>query len=165
MSKEPSYIPPFTVSAEAINLIADTGAEYAECFEDELVGLEGRRRNVVAGMLAFDTYESPLSEKLRAGLRRIPGVKLYGPAEGEPRTPTVAFTMDGYAPEYVTKILGDKGINSWHGDFYAIEVISAFGLTESGGLIRVGLAPYCTEADIDRTLATITSIAYGEYDE
>jgi len=115
-------------------------------------------------MLAFDAYESPLSEKLRAGLRRLPGVTVYGPAEGEPRTPTVAFTMEGYAPELVTKILGDKGLNAWHGDFYAIEVISAFGLTETGGLIRVGMAPYCTEADIDRTIATITSIAYGGYD-
>ncbi len=150
---------------EVVNFIADTGAEYAEFFEDELEGLEGRRRNVVAGMLAFDAYEGPLSEKLRRGLRRLPGVTVYGPAEGEPRTPTVAFTMDGYTPEFVTKILGDKGINSWHGDFYAIEVISAFGLTESGGLIRVGLAPYCTESDIDRTLATIASIAYGEYDD
>ena len=31
---------------EAIGLIADTGAEYAEYFEDELHGLAGRRRDV-----------------------------------------------------------------------------------------------------------------------
>ncbi len=146
----------------AINLIADTGVEYAECFEDELEGLTGRRRNVVAGMLAFDAYEAPLAARIRRGLRRLPGVKVYGPAEGEPRTPTVAFTMEGYAPEEVTKVLGDKGINSWHGDFYAIEVISALGLEDKGGLIRVGLAPYCTESDIDRLLATVSELAYAK---
>jgi selenocysteine lyase/cysteine desulfurase len=70
--------------------------------------------------------------------------------------------MEGYAPEEVTKVLGDKGINSWHGDFYAIEVISALGLEDKGGLIRVGLAPYCTESDIDRLLATITELAYAK---
>ena len=149
---------------EAINLIVDTGSRYAECFEEELEGLTGRRRNVVAGMLAFDAYEAPLAERIRRGLRKLPGVRVYGPAEGEPRTPTVAFTMEGYAPDFVTKILGDKGVNAWHGDFYAIEVIEALGLTDKGGLIRVGLAPYCTESDIDRLLATITEIADGRYD-
>ena len=98
----------------------------------------------------------------RKGLRRLPGVHVYGPAEGQPRTPTVAFTMEGYAPEEVTKVLGDKGINAWHGDFYAIEVISALGLEDKGGLIRVGLAPYCTEGDIDRLLATVAELAYAK---
>ena len=149
---------------EAINLIADTGSEYEDCFEEELQGLTGRRRKVVAGMLAFDAYEAPLAERIRLTLRELPGVRVYGPAEGEPRTPTVAFTMDKYAPEFVTKILGDKGINAWHGDFYAIEVIEALGLTDKGGLIRVGLAPYCTESDIDRLLATVADIANGRYD-
>ena len=77
------------------------------------------------------------------------------PAEGQPRTPTVSFTMEGYTPEEVSKIFGSKGINSWNGDFYAVEVISALGLAESGGLIRLGMAPYCTESDIDRVLSTV----------
>lgn len=145
----------------AIDMIAETGAQYADFFEDELKGLEGRRRNVVAGMLAFDAYEAPLAARVRKGLRKLPGVTVYGPAEGEPRTPTVAFTMEGFEPEYVTKILGDKGINSWHGDFYAIEVVEALGLADKGGLIRVGMAPYCTDSDIDRLLATVTEIAQG----
>lgn len=144
---------------EAINFIASIGEEYAEFFEEELQGLEGRRKNVVAGMLAIDEYEAPLGDKLRTELRKIPGVTLYGPADGQPRTPTVAFTMDGHAPEEVTKVLGDRGINAWHGDFYAIHTVEALGLTESGGLIRLGLAPYCTEYDIDRTIAVLREIA------
>ncbi|MFR9144600.1 MAG: cysteine desulfurase-like protein, partial [Lentihominibacter sp.] len=90
-------------------------------------------------------------------------VNVYGPAEGEPRTPTVVFTMDKYNPDFVTRIFGSKAINSWNGDFYAVEAIEAMGLSESGGVIRLGLAPYCTEADIDRVLSTVNSIAAGEY--
>lgn len=143
----------------AVNFIADEGVKYAEFFEEELQGLTGRRRNIVAGILAMDTHEMILAKKLRMGLRAIPGVKVYGPAEGQPRTPTVSFTMEGYTPEEVSKIFGSKGINSWNGDFYAVEVISALGLAESGGLIRLGMAPYCTESDIDRVLSTVFELA------
>lgn len=149
---------------EAINFIASIGEKYADDFADEVKNLSGRRKNVVAGMLAIDAYESPLAAKLRSGLRRINGVNVYGPAEGQPRTPTVVFTMDDYAPDFVTRIFGSKAINSWNGDFYAVEAIKAVGLAESGGVIRLGLAPYCTEADIDRVLSTVNSIAAGEYD-
>ena len=100
-----------------------------------------------------------LAKKLRMGLRAIPGVTVYGPAEGQPRTPTVSFTMEGYAPEQVTEVFGSKGINSWHGDFYAVEAVAALGLAESGGLIRLGMAPYCTESDIDRVLNTVAELA------
>ena len=139
----------------AVNFIADEGAKYAEFFEEELQGLTGRRRNIVAGLRAMHPHEMTRAKKLRMGRRAIPGEKVYGPAEGQPRTPTVSFTMEGYTPEEVSKIFGSKGINSWNGDFYAVEVISALGLAESGGLIRLGMAPYCTESDIDRVLSTV----------
>ena len=146
----------------AVNFIASIGEKYIEYFEEETKDLEGRRKYVVAGMLAIDAYEEPLGTKLRKGLRRIPGVNVYGPAEGQPRTPTVVFTMDNYSNEFVAKVLGSKAINCWNGDFYAIETMKALNLPD--GVVRLGLAPYCTEGDIDRTLATIASIAAGEYD-
>ena len=149
---------------EAVNFISSLGEKYSDDFAAETRTLKGRRKNVISGMLAIDAYEAPLSEKLRKGLRRIDGVNVYGPAEGRPRTPTVVFTMDNYTPDFVTKIFGSKAINSWNGDFYAVEAIEALGLAESGGVIRLGLAPYCTEADIDRVLSTVSSIAAGEYD-
>ncbi len=147
-----------------VDFIASVGEKYIGHFEEDVEGLEGRRKYVVAGMLAIDAYETPLGNKLRKGLRRIPGVNVYGPAEGEPRTPTVVFTMDNYSNEFVARVLGSKAINCWNGDFYAIEPIKALGLQETGGVVRLGMAPYCTEADIDRTISTIASIAAGDYD-
>src|SRR5450756_3196815 len=72
----------------------------------ELEGLEGRRRNVVAGMLAVEKYEVPMASYLRAELRKLAGITVYGPAEGQPRTSTVVFTVDGEKPADVCKILG-----------------------------------------------------------
>lgn len=143
---------------EAVNFIASVGEKYTDYFEDELKGLSGRRRNVVAGMLAFDLYESGLAKQLRVGLREIPGVNVNGPAEGEPRTPTVVFTVDGFTTDEVTKVLGERGINAWHGDYYAVEIMNAMGLLDKGGMVRLGLAPYCTQSDIDRALNAIRTM-------
>ncbi len=154
--------PPFELicgTAEAVLFIASIGEEYAHYFEDKLKGLTGRRRNVVAGMLAFEEYENPMAAYLRTELRKLPGVTVYGPAEGRPRTSTVVFTIDGKRPLDVCTILGDNGINSWDGDFYAVEVVNdVLQLKDKGGLIRLGLAPYNTRFDIERTLEVIKSI-------
>jgi cysteine desulfurase family protein (TIGR01976 family) len=146
---------------EAVNFIASVGEEYAECFEDKLTGLTGRRRNVVAAMEAFDKYESGLALQLRKGLRDIPGVHVFGPAEGEARTPTVVFTVDGFTTDEVAAMLGDRGINSWHGDYYAIQIMKAMGVFDKGGMVRLGLAPYVTQSDIDRTLHAVRQMVTG----
>ena len=81
-------------AAEAVEFIADIGSKYEEYFTEKLEGLEGRRRHVVAGMLAIDEYEEPLAKQLRTELDKIDGVKVYGPPEGHPRTSTVSFTLE-----------------------------------------------------------------------
>ncbi len=150
-----------TGMTEAVNFIASVGEEYADCFEEKLAGLTGRRRNVVAGMEAFDHYESGLAKQLREGLRAIPGVHVFGPAEGEARTPTVVFTVDGFTTDEVSQMLGDRGINSWHGDYYAVQIMKAMGVYDKGGMVRLGLAPYVTQSDIDRTLYAVRQLAAG----
>ena len=146
---------------EAINFIASVGEEYAKCFVDKRAGLTGRRRNIVAAMEAFDKYESGLALQLRNGLRDIPGVHVYGPAEGEARTPTVVFTVDGFTTDEVAAMLGNRGINSWHGDYYAVQIMKAMGVYDKGGMVRLGLAPYVTQSDIDRTLHAIRAMVTG----
>jgi len=154
--------PPFELicgAAEAVKFIASIGEEYSEYFTAELEGLEGRRRDIVAGYLAIGKYEEPMAAYLRAELRKLPGITVYGPAEGQPRTPTVVFTIDGKRPIDVCKILGDQGIYTWDGDFYAVEVVNdTLGLKDAGGLIRIGIAPYVTMQDIERTIKAIQEI-------
>ncbi len=148
---------------EAVEFIASVGEKYAPFFEKELGDTAGRRRNVLAGMMAFDEYEKPLAKKLREELRKVPGVKVYGPKEGEPRTSTVSITIEGIRPSEACKILGAKGIYAWDGDFYAVELVNdTLGLRDAGGVIRFGLAPYNTEGDIDRTIQVIREIAFSK---
>ena len=144
---------------EAVEFIATIGEQYAEHFADQLRGLAGRRKHIVAGMLAIEAYELPLSKRLRDGLSALPGVTLYGPEEGQPRTPTVSFTAEGVDIVHIAKELAKNGVNVWHGDFYAVELVHvALQLGKTGGVVRLGIAPYNTEGDIDRAISVIAEI-------
>lgn len=142
--------------AGAVDFIADIGEKHEEFFEEELKGLSGKRKNIVAGMLAIDAYEEPLNKKLRHELAKIEGVTLYGPPEDHPRTSTVSFTIAGKNSHDVAVFLAERGIFVWDGDFYAIEIImNVLKLGDQGGFVRVGLAPYNTMEDIDRTIQAV----------
>lgn len=147
-------------AAEAVEFIADLGQRHADYFEEELAGLTGRRRNVVAGMMAIDAYEEPMAKRLRAELAAIPGLKIFGPPEGAPRTSTVSFLIDGIHANDIAKSLAEEGVFVWDGDYYAIEIImNVWKLESVGGLVRIGLAPYNTEDEIDRIIAAVKNAA------
>lgn len=165
---EPPYVwetgtPNFEAMAgttAAIDFIADLGERHLAMVEDRLpAGLQGRRKAVVAGMLAGEAYEQPLAKRLREQLAGIPGVRLYGPPEGSPRTSTVSFTLDGFRPAEVCRSLGARGLFTWDGHFYAFRLVEVLGLLDSGGLIRVGLAPYTTEGELERLVAAVADLS------
>jgi len=144
----------------AVDFIADLGARHLGMVEDRLpAGLKGRRRAVVAGMLAGEAYEQPLAKGLREQLERIPGVTLYGPPEGSPRTSTVSFTLDGFQAGQVCRALGARGLFTWDGDFYAQRLVELLGLQSRGGLVRVGLAPYTTESELERLVSAVGDLS------
>lgn len=140
----------------AIDFIADIGERHVSLAGDRLPdGLRGRRRAVVAGMLACEAYEQPLATHLRKQLAAIPGVTLYGPPEDRPRTSTVSFTLDGFLAGEAARALGDRGLFVWDGDFYAARLVELLGLVDRGGLVRAGLAPYTTQAELERLVTAV----------
>jgi len=144
----------------AIDFIADLGERHVTMVEDRLpAGLKGRRRAVVAGMLAGEVYEQPLAKWLREQLAGIPGVTLYGPPEGSPRTSTVSFTLDGFLAGEAARTLGERGLFVWDGDFYAARLVELLGLSQRGGLIRVGLAPYTTQGELERLVTAVGDLS------
>jgi len=144
----------------AIDFMADLGERHLGMVEDRLpAGPQGRRRAAVAGMLAGEAYEQPLARRLREQLAGIAGVTLYGPPEGSPRTSTVSFTLDGFQAAQVCRALGARGLFTWDGDFYAHRLVELLGLEPRGGLVRVGLAPYTTEGELERLIAAVDDLS------
>jgi len=88
------------------------------------------------------------------GLKSIKRVRLHGPNLDAPRTPTVAFTVDGMTSEQMARALVKRAIFASHGDFYAATVIRVLGVE---GLVRIGCAAYTSEEEVERLLECVTS--------
>ncbi len=124
----------------------------------------GRRDRLVAAMTRIREYEVGLMPHLLERLNAIPGLHMRGirdPDRLDERVPTVAFTMDGHAPSAVSTFLGDRGISTWDGDYYAYELIRTLGLAQSGGMVRVGLVHYNTIEEIDALGDALEELASG----
>ena len=123
---------------------------------------ENHRTAIVQAMTAIQNYEQELCKYLVTGLLEIPGLTFYGISDPQHfawRTPTVGIRMRGQTPYAVAKALGDRGIFTWHGNFYALGLTERLGIESSGGLLRIGLVHYNTLDEINRLLTALTQIS------
>jgi cysteine desulfurase family protein (TIGR01976 family) len=116
-----------------------------------------RRERLRAGFDSLHRAGQGLLERLWMGLRRIVGVRLYGPEPGQPRTPTVAFTVEGHDSDEVARALARAGVFVSNGDFYASVVVQRLGLGPAG-LVRAGCACYTTESEVDRLVEGVAEL-------
>jgi cysteine desulfurase family protein (TIGR01976 family) len=114
----------------------------------------GRRARLEASMAALEAHEDRLRERVEEGLLALPGVTLHSRAGT--RTPTVLATFAGRDAGEVALHLASNGINAPAGTFYAYEPAKRLELGADGGL-RVGLAPYSDDSDVDRLLEALAA--------
>src|SRR5271165_3201367 len=139
----------------AIDYIAEVGRHHGS-------GVTTRREAIVAAYEVFQQYERELAELLIRGLLDIPGVAFYGitdPAKFAQRTPTVAIRLEGYTPRDLAMRLGERGIFTWDGNYYAINLAERLGVQQSGGMLRIGLAHYNTAEEVERLLTELRALA------
>ena len=125
----------------AIDLLADQAGQEGD-----------RRTRLVAAMAAIEQHEDRLRERIEEGVWELPGVTVRSRAAR--RTPTLLLTFDGRDAGDAYRALAEQGVNAPAGSFYALEASRWLGLGDTGGL-RVGLAPYNDDADVDRLLAAL----------
>ncbi len=121
-----------------------------------------QREALVAAMRAIQAYEHSLAQELLPSLLKISGVTLYGITDPERfgwRTPTVGMLLAGYTPYELAKALGERGIFTWNGNFYALSLTQRLGVESRGGLLRIGLAHYNTLEEVHRLLHTLQDLA------
>ena len=121
-----------------------------------------RREAMIAAMSAIQSYEQQLSATLVKGLLEIPGLTFYGIRDRDQlhrRTPTVSIRLAGMSPEDVARQLGDRGIFTWHGNFYAQKLTTRLGVEKTGGLLRIGMVHYNTLSEVQRMLQALHEIA------
>ena len=107
-------------------------------------------------------HERELTRHTLERLREVPGLRLYGiidPERTEERTPTFCFNLDGWSPEALSVELSNRGLFTYHGNYYALGVTTALGLEESGGAVRAGYLHYTTHDEADRLCDALASLA------
>lgn len=120
---------------------------------------ETRRERILSGLETIESYENRLAARLRDGLRGLSKVTLFEAAADVPKTPTIAFQIEGADPVEVCKIMAEEhSIFIAAGHFYASTLADRLDINKTGGWIRAGLAPYNTEEEVDRLLAAVSAL-------
>jgi cysteine desulfurase family protein (TIGR01976 family) len=108
--------------------------------------------------LDWDTvraHEDALLTATLAGLEAMPHVTVYGTARD--RAPTLMFNVTGRTAVEVARVLADREIAVWDGNYYAWELERFLGL-EPHGAVRAGFVHYNDEADAERLLAAVSDL-------
>jgi cysteine desulfurase family protein (TIGR01976 family) len=117
-----------------------------------------RRQALEAAYRTTVPYERRLIARLIDGLKAIPGVKIYGitdPAQFEQRCSTLSLRIGDHHPTDIAKFLGERGIFTWDGNYYALNLTERLGVESKGGMLRIGLVHYNTAEEVDRLLAAL----------
>ena len=126
----------------AVDVLAGLDPDAAEA-------AESRRERLTASYAALHEHEARLLARLEEGLAALPGASIRSRAAR--RTPTLLATFEGRAAADLTRSLAEGKVLAPSGNFYALEASRHLGLGDAGGL-RMGLAPYTDDADVDRLL-------------
>lgn len=130
------------------------GVVAAVDFLADLVGSPpgtSRRERLRRSFAAIEAHETALCRRVETAVGGLPGARQVGSAPE--RTPTLLVDFGGpERNEEVAATLARRGVNAPAGAFYALEASRWLGLGDTGGL-RVGLAPYNDDDDVDRLIA------------
>ncbi|HEY4191594.1 MAG TPA: cysteine desulfurase-like protein [Mesorhizobium sp.] len=150
----------FETGTPQIELLAGLSAAIGH-FEKlgEAAGERGsRRQKIAAAYAASVAYENPLAQRLIDGLADIAGLKIRGitdPRRLHERVPTVSFTVEGIVPETIARQMNAENIFLWSGHNYAWEIVHQLGIPPEDGVVRIGIAHYNTQGEIDETLESV----------
>ncbi|HVU78027.1 MAG TPA: cysteine desulfurase-like protein [Gaiellaceae bacterium] len=97
------------------------------------------------------THERELGQRFLDGLPA--NWTLHGIPAMEGRVPTFAITHETVGPAEASTRLGERGFATWHGNYYAVEIMKRLGLAD--GAVRVGIVHYNTAAEVDGLLTAL----------
>ncbi len=139
----------------AVEYIAGVGRHVDSSVATRREAIEAAYRTTVA-------YERRLISRLIEGLQTIPGVHIYGITDAkrsDERCSTLSLRIGSHNPTAIASFLGDRGIFTWDGNYYALNLTERLGVESQGGLLRIGLVHYNTLEEVERLLSALRELA------
>jgi cysteine desulfurase family protein (TIGR01976 family) len=121
-----------------------------------------RREALAAAYRTTVAYERRLIIRLIQGLQSIPGVRIYGitdPKRFEERCSTLSLRIGDHPPATIAKFLAERGIFTWDGNYYALNLTERLQLEQRGGMLRIGLVHYNTLEEAEHLLSALHEFA------
>ena len=102
-------------------------------------------------------HEAKLADRVVSFLQSCRDVRIVGrrPSSDGRLAPVIAFHVPGRPSAEIVATLNARQIAIGHGDFWAARLIKALGLTAEDGVVRIGLAHYNDERDVERLLTAL----------
>lgn len=107
---------------------------------------------------AIAQYEQALLAQLHEGLRKIPGVTVYGSSLHTPRTAVCAFNIGDMESGQAADRLSQLGFAT-RGGLHCAPMMHKYLGTLDRGAVRASLGPFNTEDEVDRFLRAVHGIS------
>jgi len=117
-----------------------------------------RREALSAAYRTTVAYERRLIAKLIESLRIIPSVHIYGitdPKRFEERCSTLSLRIGDHSPKVIAEFLAGRGIFTWDGNYYALNLTERLQVEQKGGMLRIGLVHYNTMEEVGRLVSAL----------
>ena len=158
-------MPPFLYGGEMINWVSRETQEYAPLphkFEAGTVNAAGAVGLHAAidyiqsiGFEIIEAREAALTKIAFEGMQKIEGVHIIGSDKWEEHKGIITFTIDGVHPHDIAAIFDADGVNIRAGNHCAQPLLDHL---ETGATARMSLAFYNTVADVERFLASLSTM-------
>ena len=102
--------------------------------------------------------EIPLLAALLEYLQGRKDVRILGPGLARERAATVSFVTHSVAPAEVVKALGRRGFMCGYGDFYAVRLLEAMGVSPERGAVRLSFVHYTSPAEMTGLIAALDAV-------
>lgn len=131
-----------------------TSVDFLAALDDEATGT--RRERLETSISSLQGYQDQLFERLMRLLDNLPDVMVIGRASS--RVPTLSFTVAGVPAEKIAAHLADRRIASVAVSRGTSRLLDSLGVSDEGGAVTVGLAPYTTRYELDQLVRELRNL-------
>jgi cysteine desulfurase/selenocysteine lyase len=144
-------------SAQALRLVLDLVSGERRWFA---TSLPMPRPAIKSAMNLVARHIRSVTERALEAAQAIPGLTVYGPAAGVPRSPLLAFNVAGMDPMRVANGSNELGVESRAGCHCATLAHRDLGLTPPASC-RLSFTLYTSIDDIERAMDALRRVAAG----